>query len=812
MLKNYLKITIRNLRRQPGFTAINLVGLAVGLACCILVLLHVTDELSYDKFLSTSDRLYRVTIDAQLGEQEIEAPLSPAPMAAALAAELPEVEAAARVFRSTFVGAEGVRVSRETSQFLEQRFYYVDSTFFQVMPFRVISGSLNGALDQPNSIVLTQTMANKYFGHNNPINQTLRINNEADYLVTAVVENVPSQSHWHFDFLASLSTLPISQNTQWVSNPFTTYVLLKPDADLTSLQSKIQAMVDANVGEQFQAIFGLSIEQFVSSGGRYNFGLQPVTEVHLYSQLDYEFEPNSSITYVYIFSIVALLILIIACFNFMNLSTARSANRAKEVGVRKALGSFRKQLVLQFLIESVLLCALALVAAIMLVKLALPTFNSLLGKSIQMAFFDGGFLLSAIGFVLLLGILAGSYPAFFLTSFNTISVLKGTSRTGTRKSRLRSSLVVLQFAISITLMLGTAVVYQQVDFIQDKRLGFDKDYVMVIERGSAIGSQREVFKQELKQHPGVLAAAGLENLPGSTLGDDTFRPVGSAADEVYVTWVVYGDHDVIETMGMEVTAGRDFSRDAPRDSSVLILNQAAVQQMGIENPVGQQVSSPFASPNQPDRIYNIVGTLADVHFESLHQEIRPLAIELAPEGNPLSYLIVRVDPTQIQEAIAHAEATWTAFVPGESFEYSFLDQHLDALYKADRRTGQLVGLFAGLAIFVACLGLFGLSAFMAESRIKEVGIRKVLGASAAGIVGLFSKDFLKLIIIAFALAAPIAFVVVQSWLEAFAYRVEFSWSLYVLVGCLVILIAFVTVGFQCLKAALTNPVKALRYE
>ena len=812
MLKNYLKITLRNLKRQPGFTAINLVGLAIGLACCMLVLLHVQDELSYDRHLANLDRLYRVNLDAKMGDQEIAAPLAPAPLAGLLVSELPEVEQAARIFRSSFASSKGVSVMRGTNGFIEERFFHVDSTLLDVFSFQVVAGSKKDALAAPNAIVLTEEMAEKYFGDDNPIGKTLRIDGQTDYQITAVVRDVPDQSHWHFDFLASLSSLPISKSTQWVSNPFSTYLLLKPGQDINAVESKLQKLLDENVAEQFQSVFGLSMEQFASSGGRYNFTLQPVADVHLYSNLEYEFEANGSMRYVYLFSAVALLILIIACFNFMNLATARSANRAKEVGIRKSLGSERKQLVVQFLFESILLCGLSLLIALVLVKITLPSYNAILGKSMEVSYFSSYFVPGAFVFVLILGVLAGAYPAFFLTSFNITAVLKGKLRTGAKNNWLRSSLVVLQFAISIALMIGTAVVFQQVSYIQNKRLGFDKDHLMVIERGGALGNRRETFKRELENLSGVVASAGLDNLPGHVLNDDSFKKVGEANDELQLTWIVRGDYDLAKTLGINIVNGRDFSREAPRDSSVLIMNNAAVAQLGITDLFGEQLSSPFANPGQPERIYRVVGVMEDVHFESLHQEIKPFALELATDSNPLSYLVVRLRPEQMSETLAAIEASWAQFVPGEPFEYSFLDQQLEELYRSDLQTGRLVGMFSGLAILIACLGLFGLAAFIAESRVKEIGIRKTLGATVAGIVGMFTADFLKLVAVAFVIASPIAFFAASSWLEAFAYRIEVSWLLILLIGGLAVFIAFATVAYQSIRAALINPVKALRYE
>ena len=811
MLRNYIIIALRNMRRQFGFTAINIVGLSIGLACCILIVLFVRDELSYDRHFEHADRIYRIAIDGKIGEQEVMAPQSPGPMAALLMETFPEVESAVRLFRPALSGSGEISIRLGDTAFLEKKLYYADSTFFEVFSHSMVVGDPAKALTEPNSVVLTESTARKYFGDENGIGQTLRFDDQTDYQVTGIIRDAPQQTHFRFDLLASLNSIPFNNDMPWLNNPFNTYVRFRDDYCVEAFETKLNDYVERNVGPNIQAVFGMNMQEFAASGGRYRYFTQPLTSIHLHSNLNYELEPNSDIRYVYTFSVVALLILMIACFNFMNLSTARSARRALEVGIRKVLGSDRRQLAIQFLVEVLVLCALAMILALLMVEAVLPAFNLLVEKEIETVYLGSGYLPLIVSFVLVIGVLAGAYPAFVLTRFEIIKVLKGKLLAAGSSSRLRSGLVVLQFSITIALMIGTAVVYNQMEYTQTRRLGFDQESVLVIERAAALGGQRDAFKNDLTGLSGVLSAAGLDNLPGGTFGDDSFRPVGSSADDLKLVWMIYADHDVIETLGMNVVAGRDFSRAAPRDSAVLIVNQTAAASFGWDNPVGQKVASPFARPNQPDRIYDIVGMLEDFHFESLREEIRPIAIELV-DNYAHTYMAVRLRPERVNETLTEIEALWGDFVPGESFNYSFLDSNLDALYRSDRQTGQLIGVFAGLAILIACLGLFGLAAYMAEKRIKEVGIRKVMGASTAGIVGLFAKEFVWLVGIAFVIAAPLAYLAVSRWLEGFVYRIDIEASVFISAGAVALLIALLSVGYQSIRAALSNPVDALRGE
>ncbi len=804
MIKNYLKIALRNLRKHKGYTFINITGLAVGLACCLLIVLFVRDELSYDRYHDNADRIYRITLDALLGEQEIHGPISPAPMAQALVNDFPEVVQATRLF--TFRDKTLVRY--EDNRFVEERFFFGDSTFFEVFTFPFLQGDPETALVEPNTVVLTESTARKYFGQQNPIGQTLRVNERTDYEVTGVMADVPTNSHFHFDFLGSLGTLDNSRNPMWVSNNFRTYFLLADGHSPEALQAKFPAMVKNYAGPQVEQFLGITIDQFFASGGRFAFQIQALTDVHLHSQLDFEIEPNGDITYVYAFSIVAFLILLIACINFMNLATARSANRAKEVGVRKVLGSNRRQLTLQFLMESMLLSVIALGVALVLAAVLLPVFNSLSGKALQIDYLDGFMLSGVIGLAVLVGLLAGSYPAFFLASFSIVNVLKGQGLVGMKSSGLRSGLVVFQFVISIALMIGTAMVYRQVDFIQNKRLGFDKEHVIVLERFNALGPQQQAFKQQIQQHPNVVAVAAANTLPGRSFGDTSFIPEGAPPEEILSLRLLYTDFDLLETLNLELVDGRFFSRDFATDSAAVVLNEAAVKELGWTEAVGKRLVSPSFNGEETEFI-TVVGVVKDFHFQSLREAIRPLGLFI---GRNLNYLAVRIQPGDISGTLAAFETQWKTFAPGQPFTYSFLDRDVDALYQADQRTGSLFGTFALLAIMIACLGLFGLAAFTAEQRTKEIGVRKVLGASVSGIVLLLSKEFTKLVALAFIVAAPLAYFATNRWLQDFAFQVAFSWWIFVIAGLAALAIAWLTVSYQSIRAALTNPVEALRYE
>ncbi|MDZ7304890.1 MAG: ABC transporter permease [candidate division KSB1 bacterium] len=789
MFKNHLKIAARNLLKYKVYSFINIAGLAIGMACCLLILLYVQHELAYDHFHEKADRIYRILRHGRVQDSDYTIPVNPAPLAETLVREFPEVLAATRML-SVKAFAECV-VKYADKQFVENRILFADSTFFDIFTFSLLLGNSRTALDKPNRVVITEAMAQKYFGDENPMGKTLRINigGNADlaFTITGVAKDVPPNSHFHFDFLPSLVTLDWSRSTSWGQNAFYTYFLLSKGYSAAQLEAKLPQLVQKYIARTMQ---------FDD-----RFFVQPLTAIHLRSNYDLELEPNSDIIYVYIFSIIAFIVLLSACINFMNLATARSANRVREIGVRKVLGASRGQLLRQFLSESTILSVIAVLFAVGLLELFLPLFNRLAERQIAVDFTSNSFLLAGlIGMGLLVGILAGSYPAFFLSSFRPIVALRGKPQQGTRGAWLRSGLVFLQFAISIVLIIGTFVVERQLHYVRNKRLGFDKEHVVVISRASALGPRWQAFKHELMWSPNVIHTAGSSSVPGRYFDSTVFEAEGM--DESQRLWYVFADEGFIETMGMEMVAGRNFSPEFATETSAFILNETAVKKLGWENAVGKKLAGNA-------RTGAIIGVVKDFHFESLHQEIHPLVMLFATSP---SYLSVRVRQANLHQTLTFLEEKWRSFVPDQPFEYSFLDEAFDKLYRSEERLEQIFGYFSTLAIFIACLGLFGLASFTAEQRTKEIGIRKVLGASVASILFLLSKDFGKLVLLANFIAWPVAWYAMNRWLQNYAYRIEIGWWVFALAGGLALIIAFATVSTQAFKAALANPVQVLRYE
>ncbi|HMB94397.1 MAG TPA: ABC transporter permease [Rhodothermales bacterium] len=660
MLKNYFKITMRNLRKQFGYTAINILGLAVGIACCLLIFMYVQHELSYDRHHEKAERIFRIGLDARIGDKDFLAPISPEPMREALVNDFPEVVAATRFF--TFDDVVSVR--HDDHSFLEKGFFYADSTVFDVFTFPLLRGDPATALTEPLAVVLTESTAQKYFGAANPIDETLLIDGQ-DYRVTGVMQDLPEASHLRFKFLASMGSTNATQNTFWISNNFYTYFVLPKGVDHKAFEAKLEELVQHYVGPAAQEALGMTVDEYRAAGGRYRYFIQPLTDIHLHSNLDYEIAPNSNAAYVYALSAIAVLILLIACINFMNLATARSAGRAREVGIRKTLGSNRGQLVRQFLLEATVMSLLALVVAILLVQVLLPLFNNIAGTSLTNVYVrDLRFLAGMVGLALLVGVLAGSYPAFFLAAFQPAKVLKGTSQRGSN-ALLRNGLVVFQFAISIALIVCTGVVFNQMNYMQQKNLGFEKEHVVVIERAWTLRDQREVFRQHVLRQPGVQQVSYSNNLPTRMVGDNAWRKEGAAANEVESLRVMYADAHLIQTLDMELAAGRNFAPDRAADSTAVILNEAAVALMGWEDPIGQHLIQPEVLADMEATRYTVIGVVKDFHYESLHEDIDPLAIQLSDFGQ---YWAVRIQPTDIPETVAALEAAWKQFVPEEPFE------------------------------------------------------------------------------------------------------------------------------------------------
>ncbi len=803
MLKNHLKIALRNLFKHKAYSFINVAGLAVGLACCLLIGLYVKDEISYDRYHDKAGRIYKVVTDSRRPDRESKFALTPAPLAEALVRDFPEVETATRLF--TFFGEAVVTLGEKV--FTEKGIFFGDSTFFSVFSIPLPAGDARTALARPNTVVLTATAAKKYFGDENPLGKTLTINNNFELQIAGVMGNIPGNTHFHCDFLISLASIGMSRNPSFISNMnFHTYFVLRDGASPAALAAKFPAAIKQYAAAQVAARFGQSYEDFLAAGNETKWSLVPLTDIHLRSHREYEIEANGNIATVYLFAAIAVIVLLIACINFMNLATARSAGRAKEIGVRKVVGSNRLQLLRQFLTESLVLSFLALLAALVLVELFLPVFNQLTGKQIRTAFFATGASIAALlGVTLFVGFLAGSYPAFVLSALRPVLVLKGASPLSAGAAWIRKGLVVFQFAISVALIAGTLIVHEQLGFVLNRQLGFEKEQVLVIKRASALGRQREAFKQRLLQHPGVISAAMSNTLPGKLYGRSMYRAFGAPPENSYGMHEMYVDEDFLSTMNITLAAGRNFSREFATDSSALVLNEAAVKQFGWTEAVGQQVIQPG------DSLWRgaVIGVVKDFHFESLHKPIQPLVILYQPLNSLMS---ARLRPENIAATVQAAESLWKELAPQQPFEFSFLDQDFDALYRAEARTGKIFNLFAALAIFIACLGLFGLASYTIEKRTKEIGVRKVLGATVANVIALLSKEFVKLVIVAMLIATPIAYSIMSRWLQDFAYRIDIGWWVFALAGGLGLIIALLTVSTQAIRAALANPVEALRYE
>ena len=809
MIRNYIKTAYRTLVKNKGFTVLNILGLSLGLASCLLIIFYVVDELSYDRYNTKADRIYRVNEDLKLGENNVLYAVCMPPLAQTLKAEFPYVENTVRL-----KNAGSRHVKKGTTNILEDHITYADPSLFAVFTLPMVSGSPATALAEPNSVVLTETTAKKYFNNINVVGQTLTFDDNNFYKVTGVIKDIPRQSHFNSDFFISMSTLPDSRSTEWLRSDYNTYVLFKNAADHKKLEAALPAFLNKYSGAQMQAQLNMSMAAFEKSGSFFRLNLTPLTDIHLKSNRSGELGPNSTIQYVYIFSAIALFILLIACFNFMNLSTARSSNRAREVGVRKVLGSSRKYLVFQFLTESILVTLAATMIAFFAAMALLPAFNQLAGKDIAVNSQTLAWLIPALLFiVLVVGALAGSYPAFFLSAFQPIDVLKGKLSAGFKGGGLRSFLVVLQFSISIFLIIGTLVIYNQLNYIQNRDLGYNRNQVLIVQNSFELNNQANVFKQEVKQLPGVVNATMTGFLPTSNQKNTAIFFKDAAFDQKKAlfpqTWEI--DEDYIKTLGMKMAAGRSFSSQMLTDSSGIIINEAAAKFLGLKDPLNKPLyrSNGGKQDISNSKEYHIVGVVKDFNFSSLRDVISPVVLVLAHNTGALS---VRVDTKNLPALLSQIKDKWKELSPNVQMNYSFMDQDFDATYRAEQRVGTIFIVFTSLAIIIACLGLFGLAAYAAEQRTKEIGIRKILGASVSAIAGMLSFDFIKLVFIAILISLPVGWFLMNKWLQDFAYRENIQWWVLALAGFTAIFIALITIGFQSIKAALSNPVNSLRSE
>lgn len=795
MIKNYLKVAFRNFKRHKGFSFINVAGLAVGVACSLFVLLFVWDELKYDRFHKKADRIYRIAQYIHIEDRIDSALPTPPILADTLLKDFPQIESATRVNK---VGWSIVKRGEE--RFEESNIYGVDSSFFEVFSFKLLQGNPQTVLANPNEVVLTRSTVQRYFGASNPLGQVLTIDQE-EFTVTGIIEDAPRNSHFHFDFLTSISTYPRSRTTGWFEGFCATYIVLKKGESPERLEAQFPEFV-------LKYMFGGK-----AGSNRvfkdWEYFLQPLTDIHLYSHLIIgEFEPNSHVAYVYIFSIIAVFILLIGCINFMNLSTARAGIRATEVGIRKVVGSNRSQLIRQFLGESLLFSIMAFVLAFILIAVFMPAYQSLIGKDIPIhEIITISTFISLVILIFAVGLGSGLYPAFVLSSFRPSVVIKGSgfSSQRFRSSALRKGLIVFQFTISIVLFIGMGVVYQQTEYFQNKRLGFDRDHVIVVKNAFLLGKNKSSFKAKLLQYPEIQSVSATSWLPGRGTSLRFITPQGSK--EGVVLAMFNCDQDFLNTLKLQMAEGRFFSQEYPTDNRAIIINQETARQLSWNQPIGKTFRI-----GKDD--FHVIGVLEDFHYSSLHEKINKMGVLYIGKDH-FRYgglFAVRVRPQDMRSILQIIAQTWDSFSPSLPLDYSFLDQDYARLYTAEMRIRHITVAFSMLAMLVSSLGLFGLAAFTAEQRRKEVGIRKVLGASILDILALISKDFLKWVVISNAVAWPVAYMVTREWLQNFAYRIPIRIEVFMVSGVFALIIAGLTVSYQTIKASLANPADSLRYE
>lgn len=808
-MKSFLNLFLRVIWQNRTFSLLNITGLAVGMASFILIVIWIADELSYDRYNVDADRIVRVVSHFKMNGNEGTAIYCPAPLAGALQRDFPEVENTVR-FRSygSFI------IQRNDIVFDENRVIFADSTFFSFFTVPMLKGNPDKVLVPRRSLAISASAAKRYFGDEDPVGQVLRLDNRTDYVVNGVFEDMPSASHFHFDFIASLHTYNEANEDMWLSNNYLTYVKLQPNTDISAFRDKMGTVILKYLSVQAEMALGLSWDKIVESGTEIGYSLQKLTDIHLKSNVDGELETPGNMAMVKIFAMIALFIILIACINFTNLSTARSFTRLKEVGVRKTFGVGRRQLVLQFIAESLVIVFIAHVFALIMVEISLPFFNDLTGKSLGLSYFSGKYILSVLAMIIVISLLAGSYPSFYLSSYRPIMMLRG--ELGGKKGQVgfRSILVIIQFFISLVLLCSSLVIIRQMKYIQTKDLGFDNEQLIVLNNTYMAGDNLLPLKEQISQNPSVVNATVSGYLPiPSNRNNSSVFPDAIITENLFncQNWRV--DLDYIKTMGLQIVKGRDFSIDFPTDSLALIINETAARGLGWDDPIGKIIGVPDDYNDIKDMAldkYTIVGVVKDFHFESMHTPIEPMIIFL---GRSNSRITVRVNAnTDIQRFLKSMGDIWNQFVPGQPFSYSFVDDRLASLYESEQKLITILGLFTLFAFFVSSLGLIGLSIFASGQRRREIGLRKVNGSGVVQIVWLLSTDFTKLIAVSFVLSVPVTVIFMNRWLAGFAYRTGIAWWIFIVTGMLTYLVAMVAIIFQSYRAATTNPVDVFRTE
>jgi len=803
MWRNYLKIAFRNIVRNRTYSLVNIIGLAIGIACFILIALYIADELSYDRYHQNAKNIYRVVNTTDFGGVGEESSSCPFPVGPTLASEYPGmVKKSVRFFNFQAIQTF---IEYKEKHFNEKRIFFVDSTIFDVFDVNFVSGSAQTALIEPFSIILTESTAKRYFGNENPIGKNLKIQEQINMKVTGVIKDTPLQSHLKYDFLASMSSVRTMYGGKlpetWVWNPCWTYLLLENNVNPKALESQFKNFISKYF--------------YDAEKGHVSLYLQALTDIHLKSNIDYEIEPNSNILYIYILSAIAVFLLIIACINYMNLSTASSSLRAKEIGIKKTVGAYRSQLVSQFITEALIMSFLALFIAIILVELTLPIFNNLADKSFHLGIlFEPKAILSLIIIGIVTGVIAGCYPAFFLASLEPAKIIKGGSKNNIKSGFARKALVTIQFSVSIALVIGTIIAYQQLNYMRNADLGFKKDHILLLPvYQTPIVMKYETFKSSLLQNPSIESVTSVDDIVGSGHNTHEFRPEGFPNNKWQFYPALVVKYDFVKTFGIKIIEGRDYSKDFKTDPMEgMLINEAMVKHMGWKSnkeAIGKQFKSRVGNEK-------VIGVINDFNSNSLHTPAGPFALNMKEEPWEIAeftrYIAIRLSGNSNEKDIYYIQNLWNKFAPNRPFQYTFLDKELDKLYKGEEKLGKLAGIFTILIIIIASVGLIGLTSFMTEQRTKEIGIRKVLGASTQSIVQLLSKEFLKLVIVSSLIAFPASFYLLNLWLNNFAYREKISWVVFLVSGAMALVFTLLISGFRAYRASLKDPVITLKYE
>ncbi len=805
MFKNLLQHSIRSFKKQRAYIIINILGLAIGIACSLLIALYVINEASYDRFNVKKDRVFRVILNGKIGGQEVSGSFTPAIMGPTLPREFPEVE---DFLRMDGFGPTVVEYERQI--FTDNNIIEADSSFFNFFTIPVLKGDPGNLLNSAHKVVLSQTTARKLFGNANPIDKLIKIGNDTvKYLITGVMGDVPSNSHFDASMVTSFLTNPRTKDPMWLNNSFSLYLLLKPNSSYTTVDAKFNDLIVKYVGPEVQKYLGTTIEEFLKRGNKYRFFLQKLTDIHLDNTVQGGFKAPSDPKYLIIFGSIAILIVVIAAINFMNLATAQASRRAKEVGIKKIGGSTRGMLITQFLTESFILAIASLIFALVIISLSLPYFNNLLGTRLSLNLFKTWYTIPVlILFTGIVGIMSGSYPAFFLSSFNPYEVLKGNARNSTGNGRLRRILVVFQFAVSILLIVGTLIMNKQINYMLNKNVGFDKEQLIVIERADVVGNKMKSFKESVKALPGVINIASSTALPGRTNNNNGYMIEGRK-DETYMMTTSWVDYDFIDTYGMKLDSGRFFNESFTTDNRACIINESAVKNFSITDLEKTKILKP--GEKAPDA-YSIIGVVKNFNFESLRNPIQPYILLLQGEDNYWGYISVRISPVNYSTTINSIEKIWKEYSSNSPLQYYFVDADFEKMYSQEKQNAQMALIFSVLAIFIAALGLFGLTSYTVEQRTKEIGVRKAMGSSVTGIYIEISKEIVMLVSVSALIAWPIIYYYAGKWLENFYYKINLGFFSF-LAGLIISLgIALITISYRVLKAAMVNPARSLKYE